>query len=203
MQYCAYCGNAVEAVSYAPCPRCGNPSNGAQRPPAGAKGTNTAMVVVLVVVGGLVVVAIIGILAAIAIPNLLTAQQRAKQKRTMADIRSLGVALESYASDNNEEYPKGAAPADLRAVLEPKYIKTVPTVDGWGTALQYTCLKDATTQSEKCVGYVIGSAGRDLRFEHDSLLETLAGPEKATTNFDCDIVYSTGKFVEYPEGVQH
>jgi len=205
MQYCAYCGNAVEAVSYAPCPRCGKPSNGAPPPPAGAaKTTNTAMVVVLVVVGGLVVVAIIGILAAIAIPNLLTAKQRASQKRTMADVRGLGAALESYNADNNE-YPKGTTIADLREALVPKYVRTVPAVDGWGHEYQYTCLKDATTpQSDKCVGYLIGSAGWDGRFEHDSLLETLAGQGPGgTTNFDCDIVYSAGNFVEYPEGVQH
>ncbi len=35
----------------------------------------------------LIVVAIIGMLAAIAIPNLLNALQRGKQKRTMGDIR--------------------------------------------------------------------------------------------------------------------
>jgi Tfp pilus assembly protein PilE len=207
MPYCANCGKGVEAVSYAPCPHCGNPSNGAPRPAAGAgaKGTNTALIVVLVVVGLVVVVAFIGIVAAIAIPNLLTAKQRAEQKRTMADIRSLGAALESYASDNNQEYPKGAAPVDLRDALVPKYIQSVPSVDGWGHGFQYVCLKDATSpQSDKCIGYVIGSAGRDGRFEHDSLLETLAGQgPKATTNFDCDIVYSAGQFVEYPEGVQH
>lgn len=204
MQYCAHCGNAVEAVSNAPCPRCGKPSNGAPPPPAAAKTTtNTAMIVVIVIVVGMVGIAIIGILAAIAIPNFLSAKQRASQKRTMADIRMLGVVLESYNADNNE-YPKGTTIADLREVLVPKYIKTLPAVDGWGHAIQYTCLKDATTpQSDKCVGYVIGSAGKDGRFEHDSLLETLAGPEKATTNFDCDIVYSAGTFVEYPEGVQH
>lgn len=203
MQYCAWCGNAIEAVSYVPCPRCGNPSNGAPRPSAGAKGTNTALIVVLVIVGLVVVVGFIGIVAAIAIPNLITAKQRAMQKRTMADIRTLGAALEAYASDNNQEYPKGAAPVDLRAVLEPKYIKDVPSVDGWGHGFQYTCLKDATAPSDKCVGYVIASAGRDGRFEHDSLPETLAGQTpKATTNFDCDIVYSAGQFVEYPEGVQ-
>ena len=203
MQYCAWCGNAIEAVSYVPCPRCGNPSNGAPRPSAGAKGTNTAVVVVLVVVG-LVVLFIVGILAAIAIPNFLAAKERAMQKRTMADIRTLGAALESYASDNNQEYPKGAAPVDLRAALEPKYIKDVPSIDGWGHGFQYTCLKDATSpQSDKCVGYVIASAGRDGRFEHDSQ-DTHAGQTpKATTNFDCDIVFSAGQFVEYPEGVQH
>jgi competence protein ComGC len=76
------------------------------RPPAAVKGSNTAVVILLVIFGLLVGVAITGILAAIAIPNLLTAMQRAKQKRTMADIRSLGTALESYASDNNNTYPK-------------------------------------------------------------------------------------------------
>ncbi len=40
----------------------------------------------------LIVVAIIGILAAIAIPNLLTAMQRSKQKRTMADMRTIATA---------------------------------------------------------------------------------------------------------------
>jgi type II secretory pathway pseudopilin PulG len=203
MQYCAYCGNAVEAVSFAPCQRCGNPSNGSPRPSAVAKSTNPAIVIVLVIVGVLVVVAIIGILAAIAIPNFLTAKQRASQKRTMADIRSLATAVEAYSVDNNE-YPKGAAPADLSAVLVPKYMRAIPSVDGWGNGLRYVCVKDATSpQSEKCVGYVIGSAGRDGRFELDSI-ETLAAQEpKATTNFDCDIVYSKGNFVEYPEGVQH
>ena len=36
----------------------------------------------------LIVVAIIGIIAAVAIPNLLNAVDRGKQKRTMADLRS-------------------------------------------------------------------------------------------------------------------
>ncbi len=49
----------------------------------------------------LIVVAIIGILAAIAIPNLLTAIQRSKQKRSMADIRSIATAWEARATDNN------------------------------------------------------------------------------------------------------
>jgi general secretion pathway protein G len=204
MQYCAYCGNAVEAVSYAPCPRCGNPSNGAPRPAAAAKGTNVALIIVLVIGGLLVVVAIIGILAAIAIPNLLTATQRAKQKRTMADIRTLATAAEAYSTDHNNEYPKGSAPADLVSALVPTYIRAIPEVDGWGTKLQYVCLKDATTpDSEKCAGYVLGSAGKDMRFEQDSIASLVGQPPRATTNFDCDIVYSNGNFLEYPEGVQH
>jgi type II secretory pathway pseudopilin PulG len=201
MQYCAYCGNAVEAVSFAPCPRCGNPTNGSPRPATAAKGTNTALIVVIVVVVGLVFVAFAGILASIAIPNLLTEMERSRQKRTIADIRTLGTALEAYASDNND-YPKDSA--ELTAALVPKYVRSVPRVDVWGHELQYICLKSATTpQSEKCSGYAIGSAGRDGRFEHESLLDALTGQERPTTSFDCDIVFSNGTFVEYPEGVQH
>ncbi|NIM01008.1 MAG: prepilin-type N-terminal cleavage/methylation domain-containing protein, partial [Acidobacteria bacterium] len=48
----------------------------------------------------LIVVAIIGIIAAIAIPNLLNAIDRGKQKRTMADLRSIGTAVEEYSVDN-------------------------------------------------------------------------------------------------------
>ena len=52
----------------------------------------------------LIVVAIIAILAAIAVPNFLEAQTRAKVSRVKTDMRSLAVALESYAVDNNN-YP--------------------------------------------------------------------------------------------------
>lgn len=49
----------------------------------------------------LIVVAIIGILAAIAIPNFLSAQVRSKVARCKEDMFSLGTALEAYAVDNN------------------------------------------------------------------------------------------------------
>jgi len=52
----------------------------------------------------LIVVAIIAILAAIAVPNFLEAQLRSKVSRVKADMRSIAVALEAYAVDNNA-YP--------------------------------------------------------------------------------------------------
>lgn len=52
----------------------------------------------------LIVVAIIGILAAIAVPNFLNAQIRAKVTRVEADFRQLATALESYRMDNSA-YP--------------------------------------------------------------------------------------------------
>lgn len=52
----------------------------------------------------LIVVAIIAILAAIAVPNFLEAQTRAKVTRGHADMRSLATALESYRIDH-AKYP--------------------------------------------------------------------------------------------------
>jgi len=52
----------------------------------------------------LIVVAIIAILAAIAVPNFLEAQTRAKVSRVKSDMRTAKTALESYAVDRNA-YP--------------------------------------------------------------------------------------------------
>lgn len=193
MAYCAYCGSHVAQVSFVPCASCGNPTNGApSRPGAGAGGSNTLALVIGIAAAALVVVAIVGILAAIAIPNLLTAMQRSKQKRTMADMRTVAVALETYGVDHpQEEYPPGEYVASLAPHLQPKYVKDLPELDGWGTGVRYSPLPNR--------GYMIRSAGGDKVFEHDSPDEYSRG---ATSNFDCDIVFANGEFVQYPEGVQ-
>jgi prepilin-type N-terminal cleavage/methylation domain-containing protein len=53
----------------------------------------------------LIVVAIIAILAAIAVPNLLEAQVRSKVARVKTDHRTLAIALDSYFVDN-QSYPR-------------------------------------------------------------------------------------------------
>ena len=50
----------------------------------------------------LIVVAIIGVLAAIAVPNFLNAQIRAKVARAEAELRSIRTAMEAYRIDNNQ-----------------------------------------------------------------------------------------------------
>lgn len=52
----------------------------------------------------IIVVAIISILAAIAVPNFLEAQVRAKTSRVKNDLRTVAVGIEAYAVDTNH-YP--------------------------------------------------------------------------------------------------
>jgi len=53
----------------------------------------------------LIVVAIIAILAAIAVPNFLEAQVRAKVSRAKADMRTLATGIEAYTVDWNKHQP--------------------------------------------------------------------------------------------------
>lgn len=63
----------------------------------------------------LIVVAIIGILAAIAIPNFLMAQVRAKVARVRADHQTVATALETYRVDSNSYPSCGHLAGDGRA----------------------------------------------------------------------------------------
>src|SRR5450756_1003425 len=120
----------------------------------------------------LIVVAIIGIIVAIAIPNLLNAIQRAKQKRTMGDMRSSGTAAEAYAVDFNH-YPAaagyakptgltvpptatfgGSTGSTFNAKVTPTYIRVLPLSDGWSSWFLYG---NGNTASD----YVIYSNGKN------------------------------------------
>ena len=155
----------------------------------------------------LIVVAIIGILAAIAIPNLLTAVQRSKQKRTMADMRNIGTAWEGRATDMNRYNAAGAltvlSVADtninstIAAALAPTYLKSLPLKDGWGRDLEYLAEAPINDPVPANV-YVIRSPGKDGSFA--GAVQAATGG--ATTDFNADIIYSNGSFVQYPEGIQ-
>ena len=72
----------------------------------------------------LIVVAIIGVLAAIAIPNLVSAQKRAKISRALADTRQIVSQSELYNNDKN------GYPTKLADLTGAKYISQ--TVDPFG-----------------------------------------------------------------------
>jgi type II secretory pathway pseudopilin PulG len=107
-----------------------------------------------------------------------------KQKRTMADIKSIAAAIEHYKSDY------GYYPPNLE-VLEPNYIRELPASDGWRNPFCYV-----TSNSQQ--DYSIGSGGRDGSSANGSF-----GLSPTTTrDFDSDIVFFDGQFTIYPEGVQ-
>jgi type II secretion system protein G len=146
----------------------------------------------------LIVIAIIGILAAIAIPNLLNAVQRGKQKRTMSDMRTMATAVEAYAVDNNF-YPNADCAGKFTAItkimndtslsgLTPTYIANPVRRDGWSNFMYYQT--QANNQE-----YGFRSYGRDKV----STTETCI----TTTNFNDDIIYANGGFLQWPEGAQN
>lgn len=83
----------------------------------------------------LIVVAIIAILAAIAVPNFLEAQTRAKISRAKADHRSIATGLETYHIDNNI-YPLGnwQSWAMTFGATEPRML---PTLERLTTPISY------------------------------------------------------------------
>jgi general secretion pathway protein G len=127
----------------------------------------------------LIVVAIIGIIAAIAVPQLMNAMDRGRQRRSMADMRNIATANGTLRVDT------GAYASPDMAALVPNYLQVAPTTDGWGTAFVYA--SDGTT-------YTITSLGSDAG----------AGPAAPATwinePYEPDIVMTDGQFIDAPTG---
>ncbi len=93
----------------------------------------------------LLVIAILGVLAAIVVPNLLGSQMQANINATKASINGLETALQSYAISHNGEMPQGGQSEMLSALLETKDRDGKPTdpilaeqpKDAWGQVLNY------------------------------------------------------------------
>jgi len=147
----------------------------------------------------LIVVAIIGIIAAIAIPNLLSAIQRAKQKRAMGEVNSLATALQSYATDTNI-YPisTGAGPCTaISAAITPDYIKQIPNPDPWNNPYYYQGITS---------NYAVASFGKDTTPDAWGGVQLTAGDSdlynQNTSCFECDIIWEGSSFLVSPGGKQ-
>ena len=135
----------------------------------------------------LIVVAIIAIIATIATPRLQRAWQRANKTRTMADMRVLAGALDTYMADPNTggSYPaglQGTVAETIAPVIEPKLIAKCPRADQWGSPFQYISDSDG-------FGYSLISYGRDRR---TGSREGAGGDAE----FSEDIVLVNGTFVQ-------
>ena len=79
---------------------------------------------------------------------------------TLADAKSIRTAIEAYAVDNNR-YPAAANMEELRKLVQPIYIRTMPTEDAWGTPFLYRVSADGKS-------YTIASAGSDRKFDEST-----------------------------------
>lgn len=148
----------------------------------------------------------------IEIPGV-TAMQRSRQKRTMADLRSVAAAIDAYATDNNgyPPTPPSHLVADIEKHLSPTYIRRLPTTDGWGGPIFYYSWHDgagseeptrtSTAQPELLPNhYALVATGKDRVRQPWGDLKT--APPAQTTSIDDDMVFRDGNFIRYPEGIQ-
>ncbi|HEV8630160.1 MAG TPA: type II secretion system protein GspG [Thermoanaerobaculia bacterium] len=191
MSQCPHCGAAV-APGAQLCGACGRPLV-----PGVPRSDKSLKWVVMIVAGAgcaLVAIAVAGIVAALIIPNFLDALQKAKQKRTVGDLRTIATTLESYRQQN-DTYPAARGAAELGPLLAgqgfPGKLK-----DGWQHELRYTCLSPAEA---RCASYELASPGRDGAYEHPPGGYT-PGPF-APTDYDRDLVMRDGDFVRWPQAL--
>lgn len=152
----------------------------------------------------LIVIAILGIIASMLIPNLLDALQKAKQKRSVAEMTLTGGALFSWMTDQVGAAAAGAVATEidislyppigqdeLRGLLIPQYIQTIPELDGWKMDYLYF----VNTADPLAVNVVaIGSGGRDKTFDGG----TYASGGFDPTDYDQDLVWADGFWVRWP-----
>jgi prepilin-type N-terminal cleavage/methylation domain-containing protein len=154
----------------------------------------------------LIVIAIIGLIAAMLIPNLLDAMQKAKQKRTMADMRITGSALFSWLSDQVGAAAAGASSTqidlssyggvkqsdDIGSLLVPAYLQYVPIIDGWKARYDYYV--NLNSLSARNV-IAIRSRGRDFTAQSETYTVSNFEP----TDYDQDVVWADGFMVRWPQ----
>jgi general secretion pathway protein G len=163
----------------------------------------------------LIVVAIIGIIAAILIPNLIDALQKAKQKRTVADIRNTGTAFLSWVTDQASAAAAGQGNvwsigslttqdyAWMQATLHPSstffYMQEVPRLDGWKYSYEFAYGGNPLAAQVIAIGSDArnGPGGTAVTQADGDII----GPF-IPTDYDQDIVWSDGYFVRWPGGVQ-
>jgi len=155
----------------------------------------------------LIVVAIIGIIAALLIPNFLESLQKAKQKRTMADARNVGTAMTAWLTDESGAAAAGfslgsyggsgwaTSQTDVAGILEPRYVQKLPATDGWKNPFVYGLNTDSPSALNVMI---VGSGGRDGSATDIASLQASEGTYDPLS-FDNDIIWADGTFIYWPE----
>ncbi|HVS02920.1 MAG TPA: prepilin-type N-terminal cleavage/methylation domain-containing protein [Thermoanaerobaculia bacterium] len=154
----------------------------------------------------LIVVAIIGIIAALLIPNFLDALQKAKQKRTVADERNLGTAWMSWLTDQIAGAAAGAGTTTvdlstydttsvgaMTAAMVPQYIQKIPDKDGWKEVFSYYLVTNLNQRNVMAICSTgQGGDGCDGAYTVSAF---------DPTDYVQDIVWADGFFVTWPQKV--
>jgi type II secretion system protein G len=154
----------------------------------------------------LIVVAIIGILAALLVPNAMTALQKAKVRGTQKDISTIATTLADYTTDKaTPPANNGDISTTLKTALSPMYLKVLPLKDQWGTNFKVytgTAVTVYGISGASSDDFLVSSYGRDKAVE--SWTYNASTPESGlyqistTADFDKDIVNWNGSFVRGP-----
>jgi len=109
----------------------------------------------------LIVVAIIGILAALLIPNALAAIQKAKQKTAMKEIMTLSTGAMDYITDHGDwknitQAGDIVSTTGIGTAISPFYVKAIPQNDPWNKPYQ------ADVGTVDTNGYLSGTARASL-----------------------------------------
>jgi type II secretion system protein G len=149
----------------------------------------------------LIVVAIIGIIAAMLIPNFLDALQKAKQKRTVADSRNVGTAMMSWITDQVGAASAGFSISDysgatdygtVQSALAPQYIQELPQMDGWKNSYIYRL---NTIDPLAAAVALVCSQGRGGAGCTGAYSAGAFDP----TDYEQDILWADGFFVRWPQ----
>jgi type II secretion system protein G len=132
----------------------------------------------------LVVLLIIAIVVSITLVSLMNAFDKAKQRATMADMRTISKAIETYMVDHNVPPSDAGGITGLVTVLTPYHSTVLPTKDHWRATYGYS--------SNQLDAYTIESYGKG---GIDGAEITLG----SRFDFELDIVLANGVFVAAPE----
>lgn len=171
----------------------------------------------------LIVVAIIGILAALLIPNAMQAIQKSKQKSSMKDLVTMATGAADYITDNGTwllthiHTGQLTGPADVFTTdMSPFYVKILPMYDPWGHAY-YVYTGTACTGSLwtgipvaelGADDFILGSTGRNGIVGPAPQVYNPADPElglypvSTMVDFNRDLVNWDGSWIIAPRGAR-
>ena len=152
----------------------------------------------------IIVIAIIGLLAAFLLPMFLDALDKARQKRTMGDVKSVGTSLMVWLTDNaGAAAAAGQKTVDLseipvltgdtvKDVIVPQYIQEIPERDGWKNPIEYRM--DLETPGKGGLSFSVRSPGKDGSYQGTEYTAGQFDP----TDYAQDIVWVDGAFIRAP-----